>query len=272
MTLFKRIGIDQLSGDIYESIGSHWRTILPPPMLSDTIMEPTLPVEFAIPIQGSRCIFREDDFNSVARIRRGRFYEIANSQQPLEQWSLPHPGEYYNNPKRGDGLYRKTLTIYDQYQLGSNIEPPKLVALGSAESLWQVIYKPERISTGELLFTLRARHAFGILPELERASIPEEGRDKVIETLEKLKDAAYRESPASVIDRARDAAQWCLATWAASNSEDPLLLHEDLGPLIKRLRELKSGSTKAAEVVRILHSRVKPQRTREIRISSSHGR
>jgi hypothetical protein len=241
-------------------------------MLSDTIMEPTLPVEFAIPIQGSRCIFREDDFNSVARIRRGRFYEIANSQQPLEQWSLPHPGEYYNNPKRGDGLYRKTLTIYDQYQLGSNIEPPKLVALGSAESLWQVIYKPERISTGELLFTLRARHAFGILPELERASIPEEGRDKVIETLEKLKDAAYRESPASVIDRARDAAQWCLATWAASNSEDPLLLHEDLGPLIKRLRELKSGSTKAAEVVRILHSRVKPQRTREIRISSSHGR
>jgi hypothetical protein len=62
------------------------------------------------------------------------------------------------------------------------------------------------------------------------------GREKVIETLDTLTDAAHRESPGSIIDRARDAAQWSLATWAASEFCDIESLREDLGGIIQKIK------------------------------------
>jgi hypothetical protein len=50
-----------------------------------------------------------------------------------------------------------------------------------------------------------------------------------------------------------------LATWAASEFGDHKLLHEDLGSLISKIgKKEEKVALKAAEIVRRLHSRVKP--------------
>jgi len=224
------------------------------PLLTDAIFDPILPVEFSAGPQIARYFFREDDFNSTARVRRGRFYERANLQQPSQERVVRRVSGDLT-----DGSFEKSLYIYEQYQLPGNVPPPKTVALGASESLWQVVARPERISTGELLFVLKARHSFGVLPEVDLALIPERGRQKVVETLSKLTDAAHRESPGSVIDRARDAVQWALATWAVSELRENDLFYEDLGSLIEKIGKKKEMiALRAAEIVRRLHSRVKP--------------
>lgn len=254
----QRIGIDQQFADIYQGIGNLWRVLIPSPIISEAILTPELPILDQSVF--SRHIFREDDFDLVTRVRRGRFYERANVSQPSQSRALPNPaGEYFNATKKGDGTFEKWLYIYDQFQLPANFQPPKFVALGSAKSLWQVVSRPEQISTGEFLFVLKARGAFGILPEIDTNAIPEKGRAKAIETLGKLTDAAHRELPGSIIDRAGDAAHWCLATWAASKFNDHSLVTKTLDDLIKAIRK-KSPliATDAANITRILHARGKP--------------
>ena len=259
MSGIRRIGIDQLACDAYESYGNYWRIISPDPILSAAVLDPELPVQFEGVHWNPRYIFREDGFDPVVRVRRGRFYERASLQQPSDQFALPNPaGEYFNAPRRGDGLYRKSLFIYDFYQFTTNTTPIKFLALGAAELLWRVVARPERLSTGEFLFILKARNAFGVLPEINAAAIPERGRNKVIETLENLTDAAHRADPNSVIDRARDAAQCCLATWAAEELGDDRLLTEDLGATVRKVEQNKWTATRTAEVVRVLHSNAKP--------------
>jgi hypothetical protein len=248
----RRIGIDQVLGEVYESFGNYWRIKLPPPMITGATLDPTLPFEFGANPQITY-IFREDDFDFTARIRRGRFYVPAPGQRPSPQLVLPRlAGDTI------EGRFEKSLFVYDEYHLSPSARRPKLVALGSSESLWQVALPPERISTGELLFVLKARHNFGLLPEIDPTRLPENGRGQVGETLEALTDAAHRAPPGLIIESARAAAQSCLGTWAAWKFEDSLLRQLDLGPLIKKIGEAKRGATRAAEVIRILHPRVKP--------------
>jgi hypothetical protein len=250
----RRIGIDHQLGEIYQSAGNYWRLISPGPVLFDAVFDPAFPLEIAPNSQVTARVFREDAFDPVTRLRRGRFYQKANEEQPSKQFVFSRAREEYEDMPRP-----KDLFTFDQYQYLSKMEVPKFVALGSSESLWRIVANPERTSTGEFLFVLKARHNFGILPEIDHTSVPEEGRAKVIETLSKLTDAAHRESPGSIIDRARDSAQSCLATWAVSEFGDAHLLHEDLGPLLDKIaKKREMVAFKAAEIVRRLHSRVKP--------------
>jgi hypothetical protein len=149
------------------------------------------------------------------------------------------------------------MFVFDQCQFTPSSPLPTFVALGNIESVWLVLSRPERISTGEYLFLVKGRQSFGILPEINQEKIPEAGRGKALETLQTLIDAAHRESPGSVVDRARDAAQWCLGTWAASKSGNIDLMTKDLWDIIKAVRSGPDQviATDAANVVRILHAR-----------------
>lgn len=251
-----RIGNDQAFGEVYESIGNYFRIILPRPILTGAILDPAFPINFAAADAAGWHMFREEYFDPTTRIRRGRFYIPSPGQRPSPQRVLPRlAGDSI------EGNFEKPLFVYDSLWLPANAKSPRLVALGAAGrvSLWQVAALPELISTGELLFVLKARQSFGVVPEIEQSSVPEQGRAKVVEVLEALADAAHRESPGSIIDRARDAAQWCLATWAMSEFSDARLLNEDLGPLLEKLgKKREMVAFKAAEIVRRLHSRVKP--------------
>lgn len=270
----KRIGIDNSFHDVYQNFGNFWRAVEPSPFISEAKLDPEFPVEFTASPGISVPVFREDSFDPVTRVRRGRFYMPTQGQSPSQQWALPHPvyGSNGSIVQLDNGLVERILFTYDQFQVTGGTPHPKLVVLGAPDSVWRVLGS-ERISTSEFLFTLKARHGIGILPEVNAAAIPESGRAKVIETLETLADAAHRESPGSVIDRARDAAQWCLATWAARELNNNELLGEDLGPLLKKIKAAPKREIaekillQAAEIIRVLHARVKPneQRRRGLR-------
>jgi hypothetical protein len=154
-------------------------------------------------------VFREDSFDPVTRIKRGRFYQSAGSR-PSTCYTLEHPlygkaGSVQFVPREAGPCGRELFT----FQPFLYRPPQNIVAIGSKDSLWRVL-GTETITTGEILVTLKARNALGVLPELSADSVPERGREKATETFERLVDSANREAPGSIVDRARDAIQWCL--------------------------------------------------------------
>jgi hypothetical protein len=248
----RMIGIDVQFGTIYGDVGNFYREIVPLPIVCEAVLDPTLPVTLSSDFMFVKCVFREDHFDSTARLRRGRLY-LSSGSQPSRCGVLPRTREDYEHSPRPRDMF-----TFEQYQLATHLDHPTFVVLGSSESLWRVLGRPERISTGEFLFTLKARGTFGILPEVDVTLIPEQGRKKVLETVETLTEAASRADPASVIDRARAAAQCCLATWAAEKYDDKQLLTKDLADIVKKVGRDKWTATRASEVVGVLHSNAKP--------------
>lgn len=260
----KRIGIDQFMHDVYESAADRWHSIWPnAPVISVAAFVP--PAEELLPLPDldrAQIVFREDSFDPVTRIRRGRFYKSPpGGSRPSEEYTLSHP--LYGNAgsvpvPREAGPCGRQLFTFDQLQGHPSQE---MVAIGSSDSVWRIL-GAERIITGEYLVTLKARHALGVLPELNSDAVPEIGRQKAIETFEKLVDSANRETPGSIVDRARDATQWCLATWAAEKFGDESLLHKDLGHLIgcvdAKEQDKPQVILSASRIVARLHARGKP--------------
>lgn len=265
----KRIAIDRTTLHVYEEAYGAWAAVWPSPFVSVAAIfaaggDPTVSLE----LQAAQLVFREDSFDAVTRMRRGRFYERASGLYPSQTSTLPHPvfaGYGGAHIWEGTNLIDRNLYTFDQVQqdpMSHTDWRRKLVVLGSPSSIWQPL-STERITTGEWLVTLKARHALGVLPEVDQAKIPDTGRAKAIETIDTLINAAYRESPESIVDRARAAAQWCFATWAAAEFNDNGLLTSELAPLADVV-EKRSGRCKpdmtiwTARALARLHSRAKP--------------
>lgn len=205
--------------------------------------------------------FREDYYDPVSRVRRGRFYRSTGNTNH-HTVSLPEgvtvPGLF-----PAGNLSNVKLTDYVRQKLSfSNGEFHDLVILGTSSgySIWTII-GIETISTGEDLVTLRARQALGALPDIYWAKIPVDYRSKVEEAINTLADDYRRAGPESVIDRAREAATAILSAYLQSKGIDSAK-GKDLGVLIKKLTE-HSGQHEqrivacAAEISQRLHSRGK---------------
>lgn len=264
------IGIDDNQNLVYEGRTFFGHALLPAPFLSPAFIQPDtasnlVPSRFlnlhVLPLT----LFREDAFDPVSRIRRGRFYK-AGPSQPVSWRVYPHPAF----PEQPDNAYEagalgKTLFTFQSIFLASEFrELPThqlLVSLGSEESysVWTVL-GIERIATGEELVTLKARQGIGALPRLRDAAIPELGRQKVIAVLEKLAEDFRRAGPESVVDCAREAATAALSVYM----QDRKLVGPglDLGDLLKELRSasdehIRRIAISAGEIVQRFHSRRK---------------
>jgi hypothetical protein len=200
-------------------------------------------------------VFREDSFDPVTRIRRGRLYKTPGSQ-PQEWHVTPH-----------SFLPSQALTQVRLHGFDSNFMAgirgsvgDSLIALGTRDAftLWRVV-DIERIVTGEDLLTLRARGSLGLLPELNEASVPPDARGKVMETLSKLSEAAYRAGPESIVDRARDVAQWTIGCWLGAQNRDAKLRLVDLWELAGKVSEAESAVVRSVgRSLARLHARNKP--------------
>lgn len=254
------IGIDTNTNLVYEGQSNYGYGLWPSPVLSlATLMDGVLDVG-RIPVNAdlfsADTVFREDSFDPVTRIRRGRLYRTPGTCPQIWQVFL-HAAIQGPGPRVALSLHG-----FDSNSLAGvrNKFNNALIALGSADaySLWRVV-GVERIVTGEDLLTLRARSSLGTLPELKEGKVPADQLEKVKETLEKLSEAAYRAGPESIVDRARDAAQWCVASWQAHKFVDLKLLDVDLGQWPVRLNEQKLAVLAGicGSIAR-LHSRAKP--------------
>lgn len=207
------------------------------------------------------CCFREDFFDPVSRIRRGRFYQSTGGTttwQVLKPTNVVIPG--INNQ---DGLIGVSLRGYRTYwpSIASD-DSQDMVLLGSSSafSVWSVV-GIESISTGEELVTLKARQSMGALPDVYWAKVPADHRHNVREAIEKLADDYRRAGRDSVIDRAREAATAILSAHLQSKG-DASANGKDLNELVKKLTASSKPNEQrilacAAEIAQRLHSRGK---------------
>jgi len=158
------------------------------------------------------------------------------NSQPHSVRVSPHP---YDFAGRWAGIepekhLQKSLFVYTQCSQLLNM-PAKglgaILALGSPEaaSFWRIV-QTEMMVNRAVLVTLRAMSAYDILPELDAIQIhDEEFRTDARRVLEKVLDAAFRESPDSVVDRCRDALTVLMSRWLAQQGYDRKILECDLG-------------------------------------------
>ncbi len=265
------IGIEKNQGLVYEIDSDRGRPVWPTPVITSAIF--VYPSDGAMKAESSTNIFgyrfREDSFDPIARIRRGRFYSAEGSSQPKSCVVSPHPAVPMESIARDIHAHPKSLEVfYGNPIWHKHIEGKRelpLVLLGADErfTAWTII-SVEAIVTGEDLVTLKARSSFGILPKIIDAKVPATFRAKLSEALALFADEVHRASPVSVIDRARDAATHALLAYFQLQGSAA----QDLGNLIKRLQdENKTVAVSAANIIARLHARAKPseQEKRELR-------
>lgn len=210
------------------------------------------------------CFFREDFFDPISRIRRGRFYRSTGQ---TNNWHILPPSNIHlvGSGENADGLIQVSLGNYVPCSLpAENLSQDAqiLVVLGSstASSIWSII-GVEVISSGEELVTLKARQSLGALPDVYWARLPDAHRRDVQEAIEKLADDYRRAVPESVIDRAREAATAILSAYL-QNKDVVAAKGKDLGDLVKLLTDDAGKHDQrvlacAAEIPQRLHSRGK---------------
>jgi hypothetical protein len=208
---------------------------------------------------GWKTIFREDSFDPVTRIRRGRLYRFDSTTR----WRvLGHPagemptGEYGPIWVR-DLLTWKSIRVSDDFP--ERTTRGLTLALGARAwpTFWRVV-SLEGISSGEELLTLKSRQMMGVLPDLHRDRVPLEHLSSVEKFVGKLADDAHRADPASVIDHCREAANAILLAFL--RSKDPGAKPQDLGATVaevESLGEFPIAATSAAKMIARLHPRRK---------------
>lgn len=261
------IAVRQETGVVYEGNLGYGRAVFPSPVLSVATILANPDDTNDIPESGklaTQFVFREDSFDPVTRVRRGRIYKWPEGQVQPHAWKVyPHP---WHGPSEAQaaanngGWLDKNLFGWRAWEAFRELGGPNtraLIALGTkdAYTLWRVV-DIERIITGEDLITLRARGALGVLPALDLAAIPLTDGNSVEEIIEKLAGAAYRAGPESVVDAARAAAQWCLGVWLADKRRDPELRKKDLSALANLLEDAQEKDV--ARLIARFHSRAKP--------------
>ncbi len=260
------LGIDNNSNLVYEGVSTWGHALWPTPFLSPATIKsdaesqltpPRFEGLYSLPL----VLFREDAFDPVSRVRRGRFYQSGNSQP--QTWQVyPHPAMPDEQRKiNSAGVLPKSLLTFYSHPIAAELQKTGnrqlLVILGSQESftIWSVV-NVEKTAINEELVTLKARQTIGALPRLNRDAIPEAGQEKVVTALDKLAEDIYRAGTESVVDRAREAATAVLGAYLQDRGTAKPSL--DLDALIKKMdEESKIVAANAANIVRLFHSRGK---------------
>ncbi|CAB4048546.1 hypothetical protein LMG9964_02187 [Paraburkholderia phenoliruptrix] len=241
-----RLGIERESGLIYEGRDNASYLILPPPVLSQCVLVQSpadldrLPANIdSVPFSW---IFREDSFDSVSRVRRGRvFQKQGNSNaEPCVVNAHPHVVTDIASG-RNDGRVAKQLNLFmecqellSQADRGEGLQ--LAIGVASAYSLWRIL-QVERTVAQDVMVTLRAESSMGILPELDQTQIHPESIQAVRVAIKRVLDAAYREIPTSVVDQCRNACATMASHWLYRKSGEDRVLEKDLGKVIAAIQQ-----------------------------------
>jgi len=238
-----RIGIDTDTHIIYEGASEYrGRRVVPTPVVSPCKIVIGTNEEFIGPDSRSGPIthmFREDHFDPVTRIRRGRLYQ-AGDMQPCD-WRDELGGEC-----RADTYHHHSIWWTLQENRSENI----YLLMGDRErfTAWRII-DLEVIASGEELVTIKSIRSFGMLPRMIDSEIMSKSISDALSTVE---DDIHIASPESIVDRCRDAASAILGQYLNEPTED-------LGPLVRTLGNKKKRiAHSAAKMINDFHPRVKP--------------
>ena len=125
--------------------------------------------------------------------------------------------------------------------------------------MWRIV-QVERVVGEDVLVTLKALTAFGVLPDLQLEAIDEVHHEPVRRAIERVLDSAFRESAISVVDQCRNAAVVLLGRWMVTRKASEKTLELDLGALVKLVRAEPfnlAAVAGVAEMIAKLHPRGK---------------
>lgn len=214
-------------------------------------------------------IFREDSFDPVARIRRGRLYTLWPAAQPATWHVQRHPA-YASEPGETDarGFLVKRLYSFQPWSAPESLLAKcreAILVLGSGTRVAAyTLLDIERLATGEDLITLRTRASLGVLPDIQPDHTKDERLALSMEQYEKAASSAFRDSAESVIDRCREAASAAIHAYIAALQPESKATGKDLADLAdlvdpphapREQRRLILGN--AARIIARLHSQGK---------------
>lgn len=267
-----RLGFDRRTGLVYEGVDAPTHPVWPTPALSQaTLIEKPedltrIPGDFDSNTFG--WTFIDGSFDPGSRVRRGRlFQKFGNVSWEMTQVEA-HPAINSDLLKAANngGRVGKELSVYiectDLLQKPNRGEGLQL-ALGRKDghSLWRIL-QTERIASGDVLVTLRAESAFGVIPQLDATQIAIDGLPGVQTALDRVVNSAYRELPQSVVDHCRNAAVMLISRWMQKVTQANRPVEQDLGHWINTLRKQFGDGERVAlrsalETINRLHPRGK---------------
>ena len=157
------IGIDNNTWLVFEGVSNYGHGIWPTPIISIATLITcdsdwgTLPASARL--DNAHLVFREDSFDPVTRVRRGRLYEWRDGALNQTWYFPPHPAEPPDrNNMSMDGRLNRMLYTYHPARIFGLAFPRPVRAqlvLGtqSAPTVWRIV------SVGNNRFRGRADHA-----------------------------------------------------------------------------------------------------------------
>lgn len=275
------IGIESNTGHVYEGNSAPQFALWPRPAISLAKLIATPEDWGKLPANMSTTpfpwVFREVSFDPVTRIRRGCLYESYRETQPHTWPVSAHPLDH-DDMRVLAASRQLTKSMYTYWPCQSMVARADrglgtVLALGTgrAASAWRVV-DIELLIDDDILVTLKALSAFGILPSVELPEPAEIHRQPVTRAVDRVLDAAFRESPISVIDHCRNAAQVILSRWMVHSGANENMLAKDLDDICKTVSQQykKMAARDAANIIRLLHSRGKAnkQETEQLRLAT----
>lgn len=257
------LGFDRYAGAVYEGEINDGHRVLPAPSLAPIRffkgkdLQPLAPWVDGLAPE----IFREDDFDAVTKIRRGRVFRMRSCSQPHE-WHVfdPYRPHLERVPRGAGSTQHVRLGTYERHGLPElnkiSVLSMPTVALGWEPHItfWKII-SIECNLVGTPVLSLRARHSLGDTPEILEDRVPAPLLKPLLEAVEKVEASANRLSAVDVIDRCRSA----LSVAFGFQAED---MSKDLGQAIDAYIKKESGKENlcswCGRIVARLHSRGKP--------------
>lgn len=268
------LGLDS-DGNLIAEGGEHSsRALWPKPFVSLATIIRNASDQESIPVvenlHVAPLLFREDTFDPVTRVRRGRLYRNDRGTQP-RKWRnvMGNP-----DPTAPADVYLCTYApahwaVVNGYPQSAGAQ--LALGAGSACSVWDVVMV-ERITGRADLITLRARSTLGLLPAASELAISDHSRERVQKTIAAAVDASHRLLPDATVDACRHAAVAAVGAWLHPELGDRAL-HKDLGDLLNMLEgrsvEKPAVVLNVGRILARLHSRTKPneQAARGVRIN-----
>ena len=250
-------------GIVYEGNRHQLWTLYPTPLISRAV---------CAFIEGQNLVFREDSFDPMTRIRRGRFYRLCGERSGKWKASSVSNGLYGSLVGISSDIFDEDYSFELALIQKDKVIRKEIVRIGEGNAMtaWHVVGVEQNIF-GQQVYTLRAQSLLGVLPELSDVPLDRENgpveQDKITQvrvSLNQLTDIYHRFQPVPTVDAARETTRVILAVWAGSKSDSKDL--KDITRLIpefegydetKLIPENVSVLSSAAHIVNRLHSRTK---------------
>jgi hypothetical protein len=263
------LGIDRNEGIVYEGRLSQGFRTNPSPFLApcafvgEQHQELVLADTFKTDVEGyPPLLFREDSFEPVTKVRRGRVFRLRNCKQP-NQWHVQDPLRTDLECVSGMGSQGQFTWafFYERADLGpiaahANSSAKIFLTVGSEPflTLWEVV-GIERSVHGTPLVSLRARRFLDALPELRPDGPPAQIMGDLKLALQHVENCRNRLGAGDLVDRCRAAMSVIFGQLCGDRTLD-------LSAGVSRFDKDNPGQHRlicwAGQIVARLHSRVKP--------------